>query len=282
MSVLPRCCPPADVLRARTIRTAHAIQAPVTLSFSTRLAAFLVLLLSAVQPAEADEPFYAHLFTRAFSPDYVATADDALPGEAPRPTSIFFRVSEPGTLKITSGRVVVADPFVGIDQQPLSVRVPDGLYPVRLAVLQGTMGRGRIAFARVDISNTPVVRWEAAKPEDMQRDAENPSGDWGFSVDSGIAGFFDVEAGQAALEAVKANDSYFDKWLEKGQNAGARERDTAGAFRLAIDSGPANVIAFDAGWGDGVYGAYAGYDAEGRLAALIADFDILDWSRVKE
>jgi hypothetical protein len=254
----------------------------VTPSLLRRLSIVFVALAAAVWPAAADEPVYAHLFTRAFSPDYVATADDALPGEAPRPVLIFFRVSETGLLKITSGRVVVADPFVGLDQQPLSVPVPNGVYPVRLAVLQGTMGRGRVAFARVDITNAPVVRWEAAKPDDMQRDAENPDGEWGFSVDSGIAGFFDVEAGKAALKAVEANEAYLDTWLERGQNAGAKERNTAGAFRLAIESGPANMIAFDAGWGDGVYRAYAGYDADGRLAALIADFDILDWSRVKE
>lgn len=254
----------------------------MTLSHLSRLSTVLLLLVAASWPAAADEPLHAHLFTRAFSPDYTATADDALPGEEPRPTLIFFRVSDAGMLKVTSGRIVVADPFVGIDQQPLGVTVPNGVYPVRLAVLQGTMGRGRVAFARVDISAAPVVRWEPAKPEDMQRDAENPGGDWGFSVDSGIAGFFDVEAGKAAAEAVKANDAYFDSWLERGQNAGVKEPGTTGAFRLAVDSGPGNVVAFDAGWGDGVYSAYAGYDANGALAALIADFDILDWSRVKE
>jgi hypothetical protein len=31
-----------------------------------------------------------------------------------------------------------------------------------------------------------------------------------------------------------------------------------------------------------VYSVYAGIDADGKLAALIADFDIIDWSRVTE
>lgn len=232
--------------------------------------------------AAADEPLYASLFTRAFSPDYVAIADDALPGEKPRPTRIFFRVSELGPLKITSGRLVVADPFVGIDQQPLSLAIANGSYPVRLAVLQGTMGQGRVAFARVNFSSRPVVRWEAAKPSDVQRDAENPDATWSFTVDSGIAGFFDADAGRAAAASGARDDTFFDAWLEKGQATGVKERGATGAFRLDVAIGAGNVVAFDAGWGDGVYAAYAGFDADGELAALVADFDILDWSKAKE
>ena len=119
----------------------------------------------------------------------MATADDAFPGEASRPAKIYFRVAEPGTVKIVSGRVVIADAFVGLEQAPLSNEIANGDYPLRLAVLQGTMGRGRVAFARLDISTAPVVRWETAKPSDFQRDAENPGGDWGFAIDSGLAAF---------------------------------------------------------------------------------------------
>lgn len=144
------------------------------------------------------------------------------------------------------------------------------------------MGRGRVAFARVDIADKPIVRWEAAKPIDMQRDAENPDGTWGVTVDSGVAAFFDQEAGQATSDAVAADETFFDSWLERGQNAGYRDKGASGAFRLSVDVGPGNVVAFDSGWGEGTYTVYAGYDASGALAALLIDFDILDWSRVSE
>jgi hypothetical protein len=255
---------------------------PLPTPVARALLALCLFTVPGAAPLRAAEPIYAALFTRAFSPDYVATADDALPGEPPRPAKIFFRVSELGHVRISSGRIVVADPFVGIDQPPIAAPVPAGRHPVRLAVLQGTMGRGRVAFARVDFTDRPVVRWETARPEEIQRDAENPDGTWGFAVESGTAAFFDPEAGKAAAAAAKGNDGYFDTWLVNGQNAGAKERGATGAFRLVVDVGPANVVAFDAGWGDGVYTAYAGYDADGAIAALIADFDILDWSRVKE
>jgi hypothetical protein len=246
------------------------------------LYAALILAALVVTPSRAAEPPHAPFFTRAFAPDFVASADDSLPGEKPRPVKIYFKVSDLGPLQITSGKVVVADPFVSTDQQPLALDIPVGAYPVRLAVLQGAMGRGRVAFARVDISERPVVRWEAVKPLDMQRDAENPDGDWGVSVDSGVAAYFDAQAGRAASDAVAKDETFFDSWLEAGQNAGLREKAAPGAFRLTVGIAPANVVAFDAGWGEGVYTVYAGLDADGRLAALLTDFDILDWSKVTE
>jgi hypothetical protein len=246
-----------------------------------RYAALLIAAL-AVTPVRAAEPQHAHYFTRVFAPDFVASADDSLPGEKPRPVKIYFKVSDLGPLKVATGKLVVADPFVSTDQQPLAVDIPVGTFPVRLAVLQGAMGRGRVAFARVDISDRPVVRWDAARPVDMHRDAENPGGDWGVSVDSGVAAYFDASAGRAATEAVASDETFFDSWLETGQNAGIREKAAPGAFRLTVDIGPANVVAFDAGWGEGIYAVYAGFDADGRLAALLTDFDILDWSKVTE
>ena len=245
-----------------------------------------VLILGAAAFAasrvHATEPLHATYFTRAFSPDFVATADDSLPGERPRPVKIFFRVTDLAKLKVTSGKVVAADPFVSTDQQPLATDVPIGEHPLRLAVLQGTMGRGRVAFARVDLAERPVARWEAAKPIDMQRDAENPDGSWGVTVDSGVAAFFDEDAGQATSAAVAADETFFDSWLERGQNAGFKDKGASGAFRLAADVGRGNVVAFDTGWGEGTYTVFAGYAQDGTIAALLIDFDILDWSRVTD
>jgi hypothetical protein len=136
----------------------------------------LCALALGAAPVRAAEPLYAPYFTRAFSPDFVASADDSLPGEKPRPVKVYFRVTDLAKLKVTSGKVVVADPFVSTDQQPLALDVPTGEFLVRLAILQGSMGRGRVAFARVDIADRPIVRWVDAKPIDMQRDAENPDG----------------------------------------------------------------------------------------------------------
>jgi len=116
----------------------------------------------------------------------------------------------------------------------------------------------------------------------MQRDAENPDGIWGVTVDSGVAAFFDQDAGQATSQAVAADETFFDSWLERGQNAGYKDKGASGAFRLAADVGPGNVVAFDTGWGEGTYTVYAGYSQDRQIAALLIDFDILDWSKVTD
>jgi len=264
--------------------TARNIEPNIPMSYRLDILALCLLCAAALgaAPVRAAEPLHAPYFTRVFSPDFVASADDSLPGEKPRPVKVYFRVTDLAKLKVTSGKVVVADPFVSTDQQPLALDVPPGEYSVRLAILQGSMGRGRIAFARVDVSERPVVRWEDAKPVDMQRDAENPDGTWGVTVDSGVAAYFDQEAGRATSEAVAADETFFDSWLERGQNAGYKDKGASGAFRLAADIGPANVVAFDTGWGEGSYAVYAGFDADQKLAALLIDFDILDWSKVTD
>ncbi len=250
-------------------------------SLSMGLAAIALwsgLSVAAAQSAPPHAPF----FDRAFSPDFVGTADDALPGEAARPVKIYFHVSNIADLVIASGHVVVADAFVGLDQPPMSEPVPNGSFPVRLAVLQGSLGRGRIAFARVDFADAPVVRWEAAVPADMKRDAENPDGVWGFDVDTGIAAFFDPEAGATASRMFQEDEKLLEGALSDGQLRGFKERGATGAFRLALAAGPGNIVAFDSGWGDGTYSAYFGYDRSGAIVSLITDFDILDWSKVTE
>ncbi|MDX2309383.1 MAG: DUF4241 domain-containing protein [Hyphomicrobium sp.] len=228
-------------------------------------------------PAGAQVQF----FDRAFSPDFVATADDSLPGEAPRPVKIFFRVSELGHLVVVSGKVVAADIFVSLGSPPFDVAIPNGRFPVRLAVLQGSMGRGRVTFARVDLSDVPAVRWAPAYPEGHRRDVENPNEAAGYEVSSGLGAFFDPEAGKAALAAIETNDDLLEAWLDEGQIRGMREKGSSG-FRLVKDSGPANIVVFDTGWGDGTYATWVGYDAAGNPVTLLTDFDVLDWSKVTE
>lgn len=243
----------------------------------------LIALLATSLPATAlsEGPAHARFFDRAFSPDFVATADDSLPGEPPRPVRIFFRVSELGELKVVSGRIVAADIFVSLESPAFSVAVPVGSFPVRLAVLQGALGRGRVAFARIDFESGPIARWDVALPEGHIRDIENPDLPWGYEVQSGTGAFFDPEAGTAALSLLADDDELLEAWLEEGQLNGLKERGSKG-FRLLKPSGPANIAIFDAGWGDGHYVSWIGYTADGRVGALLTDFDVLDWSKVAE
>src|SRR4029078_4230104 len=52
-------------------------------------------------------------------------------------------------------------------------------------------------------------------------------------------------------------------------------------FHLDVDMGPANIVMFTSGWGDGFYASWFGYDAQGRVAALVTDFAVVDWAKAK-
>jgi hypothetical protein len=248
---------------------------------SLRLACAVIAAAGACGAAHAgaEPPPYTELFTRAFSPDFIATVDDSLPDEKPRNVKVYFRVSELGKLKITSGQIVGADPFVGTERAPFTQAVPNGEFPVRLAVLQGSMGRGRVALARVEFSENPAVRWAMAVVPGQDLSILKSDEIFGYPIDAGIGSFFDAETGKAASAQFLADEAASEALLEKGQNAGAKERGAMGAFRLFADMGPGNIAAFDSGWGDGVYASWFGYDADGNVAALVTDFDVIDWSK---
>ena len=38
---------------------------------------------------------------------------------------------------------------------------------------------------------------------------------------------------------------------------------------------------FQSGWGDGLYASWFGYDAQGRVVALLTDFNVVDWSKAQ-
>ncbi len=242
----------------------------------------LALALPGAVRAGGEPPLAASYFNRAFAPDFIASADDALPGEKQRLVKVFFRVADLGVLKVTSGKISAADPFVGIDAKPFSQPIPIGDFPVRLAVLHGNIGRGRVAFARVDFSDAPAVRWQMALTEGQDTSTLKSGELFGYAVDSGLGAYFDEQAGIAAAAKMKDDETYLENLLEQGQVRGAKERGASGAFRLIVDSGPANIAAFDSGWGDGVYASYFGFDADGKLAALVTDFDIIDWGKVRD
>ena len=237
-------------------------------------------LLKSASAGELKPPAYTDAFTKAFEPGWFAEIDDALDGDAPRTVILKFRVSELGSLKIVSGKLCAADPFVGTGAKPFLQSVPVGAFPVRLAVVAGTLGDGRVAFARVDFTSESVTAWRMALAEGDDAASLGPGEIMGYPVDSGTGSFFDPVAGTAALEAMKQDGGYADRWLKAGHERGKAERGGHG-FRLIADVGPANILAFDSGWGDGVYASWFGFDAKGRVAALVTDFQAIDWDRAK-
>lgn len=182
---------------------------------------------------------------------------------------------EAGTLRLPTGRVIAADPgFVNEDSEPFTVTVVPGEYPVSIgsATCEIEVGAGddrvavvdeRVTAVRVLICNEPAVTWEMALLPG-QDPRMLPAGEFfGFGVDSGTAAFLDAEGRQALPARYPAVEEYFD------------DR-PAGLAWWAEDPGSgANMVAYNAGLGDGVYPVWIGRDAEGQVVSIVADMLLL-------
>jgi hypothetical protein len=153
--------------------------------------------------------------------------------------------------------------------------VPKGSFPVRLALVEGGIDGGRVAFARVDFSSQPVVRWEMALIEGQDAATLEAGHFFGYPVDAGTGSFVDVETAAAADKRMRADEELAQRWIQMG------ERKAPPMFYAEIDIGPGNIIMFQSGWGDGVYASWFGYDAQGSIAALVTDFQVIDWAKAK-
>jgi len=238
-------------------------------------------LLSGGLPAHAggEPPSHARAFELAFQNGWRVPLDDSLPGEAPRIVSLGFRVFDGGRLKLPSGRIKACDPFVGMAHAPFRTEVPKGEFPVRLALLDGIIGSGRVAFARVDFATAPVARWELAVVEGQDASKLGMGEQFGYPVDAGTGSFVDAETAAVAIARMKADESWPQSWIAAGRPSD-RPKGAPNYF-LTVDAGPGNIVMFESGWGDGVYASWFGYDADGGLIALVTDFESVDWSKAR-
>ncbi len=143
--------------------------------------------------AAADAPSYSGVFEKAFQPNFSVESQAPQSGGTKKAETVPFKTFDIGRLIIKSGQICAADPFVGIGAtKPFTQAVPNGTFPVRLAVgfhPAGTVKDNRVAFARVDFSSAPVVRWSQALIEGQDPATLKPGEMFGYPVDAGTGSF---------------------------------------------------------------------------------------------
>ena len=169
-----------------------------------------------------------------------------------------------GELRVPTGRIVVADPFITDFTGPpasLARPVPIGVFPVELALAHMRDSDDiRVACARVRFAPSDIraVRWELATFEDQDPVPDDQIA--GYGVDAGMGCFFDAAA----------RTPHDDTWLATS------ERNYVPTWTwLLAEAGPANIVMFSSGWGDGFYASYWGLDEHEKLVELITDFAVL-------
>lgn len=233
------------------------------------------------------------VMTGAFTPGFIGEADEK---------RYPVRTIRIGEVLISSGRVILVDPFVmSTHDRPLTISVPPGRYPVDLAVADAGDSGQRVALARLLISNAPPVRWTLAVTD--EQDPATLTGDqiFGYGVDAGAGAFVDaavpgwlereypwtpavryldrVQGPDPAIlrphvEEVDRYMALVDGWQARGE-AAAPELGIPHGFALVEPLGPGGAAMFSSGWGDGVYASWVGYDADDRPVVIVTDFAVI-------
>jgi hypothetical protein len=227
-----------------------------------------------------EPPAYAAVFDKAFATGFSVETRDEFQGQA-RVETVPFKVVAAGSLKLPSGRICAADPFIALtDAKSFKQAIPAGTFPVRLAVANFPSGGNRVAFARVDFGLAPIVRWSMAVIEGQDIATLKKDEIFGYGVDAGTGSFFDPVAGKAAAALLKADENAWEAWQTAGEANGPKAIGPY-SFLLDLPLGEANAIMFHSGWGDGFYASWFGYDDAGNVAALVTDFQTVDWATAK-
>lgn len=177
-----------------------------------------------------------------------------------------FYVAEPGTLKVTEGKIIACDPMLYDQSEPFTTTFPTGNFPVQLAVAK--IGDDeRTGFARIKFSEETPVSWVPAVCDDEDL---KPNEMTGYGVDSGTGVFMDSSGANELSAFLTESEDNFEQISAAFYK---NYKDTWCA--LIWEKNGANVALFSSGWGDGFYASYIGYDQEGNICRLVTDFSVI-------
>jgi hypothetical protein len=174
-------------------------------------------------------------------------------------------------LVLPSGSIVAWDAFVVFGARSFDRTVAPGQYPVMLTITQDDTGDKRVAFARIEVAQGTPVRWEMATLPGQDTAALDADHFFGYSVDSGTGSFMDA---QTAALATQDYASYGEPLLTLLSTAVTNDLYWTSIVVDAADG--ANAVAFTAGYGDGEYASYWGFDDHDQVVCLVTNFGVLD------
>ncbi|MTW10197.1 DUF4241 domain-containing protein [Pseudoduganella eburnea] len=104
-------------------------------------------------------------------------------------TSVQFALVEAGRLTVANGRIAAGDTQADPAPEPFTQCVPNGEFPVTLALARFENGEERIAYARVLLDGAAPAHWYPALTADQDARTLNDGEMFGYAVASGSACF---------------------------------------------------------------------------------------------
>ncbi len=192
-----------------------------------------------------------------------------------------------GSLRLSSGRLVVCDPFAFLQPRDNPhVRVPPGNYPVTVTMadvspnLDGTHVREAYATVRFaeerDAYRRTLPLLREGEPSPALADGEF----MGFPVDAGTACFVDASAVARCMPSADGwYEGIFDNeredcWFRRMDDPHHLRQGLANIVLPLAQEGE-NIIIIHSGAGDGTYPVVGSFDAADRLTAVHIDFGVV-------
>lgn len=194
---------------------------------------------------------------------------------------IVMRRRSAGHLELPSGELVACDPLTFLDTEPFAIALQPGRYPLLLFIAE-LRDDSRLAYAMLEISREPTVRWQRARVQGDEETSLLDLPDAGFPVESSIAAFMDAHTAGVLLNYTQTvEDDEFPRALH---GALARQRKQGGSWanislRRNLNLASAedlNLIAFEAGYGPGLYESWIGLDESDQITRVVTDFRVLN------
>lgn len=191
-----------------------------------------------------------------------------------------------GLLNVPTGQIVVCDPLAYPDWPPLTKTVPPGKYPIKIYVAKTEESGDRYAIVKLEFSPKKADKWVLAVKDNEDTSILEGNGDFfGFPVDAGLGGFFDLRAGNeynALLdkhyEEHPDGNIYLDLFeteFKKNAHDQNDPMDIGGWINFTLPNSNLNITMFHSGYGDGLYPAYWGMTKDNEIVSLVIDFHVL-------
>lgn len=179
---------------------------------------------------------------------------------------------EVGVISLVSGRLVACDPLITNDMKPFKVSFPKGDFTV---IVHKERETGCIAYVEIIFGKETVTHWEMAITDGQNIADLNDNEIFGYPVQSGMGCFMDVDT-QDKLNLLEREiynkkgdlfmgiyEEFFHQYFSGGEQY---------AFLNPDESNTGNIFAFEAGFGEGFYASYIGFNAESKPVKIITEF----------
>jgi hypothetical protein len=195
---------------------------------------------------------------------------------------IVIRRRNVGSLHFPTGEIIACDPLKYLETEPFDITIEPGTCSVILIIAE-LRDDHRIAYATLEVNDNEAVRWQRAN---LQEDEKSNllHFDAGYPVDSSVGCFMDAQTASVLMDytqVVMPDEDEFDRALHSGFNRHRKWGCTWANVNLGRDvkiSGAEklNLIAFETGYGPGLYETWIGLDESDEVCRIVTDFDVMD------